>query len=75
MGIRRSPETDGLCGWDAVRLWEAACAGEGSALDRLVAYNAEDVMNLEPLMRHVYQTGCDDIARFAPAVHPVRGRL
>lgn len=54
-GIRRSPETDGLNGWDAVRLWYAWQRGSEEALRLLLAYNAEDVVNLEPLARAAYQ--------------------
>ncbi len=54
LGIRRSEETAGLGGFDAVRLWEAYEAGDDDALDTLVAYNREDVVNLEPLADFAY---------------------
>jgi uncharacterized protein YprB with RNaseH-like and TPR domain len=50
LGISRSAETDGLDGWDAVRLWRQYMRGEREALELLVQYNEEDVRNLEPLM-------------------------
>lgn len=56
MGIVRSETTRELDGWDAVRLWQAYRRGSQEALDLLVAYNAEDVRNLKPLMEFVYQT-------------------
>jgi hypothetical protein len=65
MGIRRSGETVGLDGWDAVRLWREAQAGSITALETLIAYNAEDVRNLEPLARHVYRCGLEDFERAA----------
>ncbi len=54
LGIRRSDETAGLGGFDAVRLWQAYEAGDDDALDTLVAYNREDVVNLEPLAEFAY---------------------
>lgn len=54
LGIQRSPETEGLGGWDAVRLWREWEKGSREALDLLVAYNREDVTHLEILMRYAY---------------------
>jgi len=59
LGIRRAPETEGLDGWDAVRLWNAHLRGSGDALDLLLAYNKEDVINMAPLL--VY--GCGELAK------------
>lgn len=50
IGIRRSEGTEGLEGWDAVRLWWEWQAGDDRALSRLLAYNAEDVLNMERLL-------------------------
>ncbi len=53
--ISRVPETDGLSGMDAVRLWRAyRKGGRGSddALRLLLAYNKEDVINMETLLRY-----------------------
>ncbi len=61
MGIARSEATRGLDGWDAVRLWQAYQNGSQEALGLLVAYNAEDVRNLKPLMEFVYQTCYADL--------------
>jgi uncharacterized protein YprB with RNaseH-like and TPR domain len=55
LGIRRSEETSGIGGFDAVRLWEDYTAGNDDALDLLVAYNLEDVVNLEPLAEFAYE--------------------
>ncbi len=54
LGIERSDETAGMGGFDAVRLWAAYEAGDDDALDTLVAYNREDVVNLEPLAEFAY---------------------
>lgn len=54
LGIERSDETAGLSGFDAIRLWAEYEAGDEDARDRLVAYNLEDVVNLEPLAEFAY---------------------
>jgi uncharacterized protein YprB with RNaseH-like and TPR domain len=54
IGIERSPETKGLTGRDAVYLWRNARSGSKEALDRLLAYNREDVVNLEKLLELAY---------------------
>lgn len=56
VGIHRPKETDGLDGFDAVRLWKEYQRGEKESLDLLVAYNREDIVNLEALMRIAYAT-------------------
>ncbi len=56
LGIRRSDETAGMGGFDAVRLWHAYVNGDDDALDVLVAYNREDVVNLEPLAEFAYRS-------------------
>ena len=55
LDIQRSPETSGLDGWDAVRLWREWERGSKDALELLKRYNGEDVVNLETLMRYAYQ--------------------
>jgi uncharacterized protein len=52
MGIQRPPETDGL---NAVRLWRMHRLGASGALERLVAYNRDDVVNLEVLAQKAYE--------------------
>jgi uncharacterized protein YprB with RNaseH-like and TPR domain len=59
-GLARSPATDGLGGWDAVRLWQEWRRGRSASRDLLLAYNREDVENLQPLMEFVYQEGAKD---------------
>ena len=54
LGVPRSPETEGLDGWDAVRLWREWERGSRQSLDLLKAYNREDIVNLERLMHHAY---------------------
>lgn len=54
LGIHRAEQTAGLNGWDAVRLWAEYCGGNGHSLAKLLAYNEEDVVNLERLMGLAY---------------------
>lgn len=53
-GIERSPETEGLTGYDAVHLWRKYLRGSDLALERLTAYNREDVVNLAILAEKAY---------------------
>jgi hypothetical protein len=50
LGLARSDETQGLSGWDAVRLWREYRRGSREALDILLAYNREDVLNMRHLL-------------------------
>ncbi len=56
LGLQRGDDTDGLNGLDAVRLWNRyKTLGDKDALDTLVAYNREDVVNLEHLAIYAYE--------------------
>ncbi len=55
LGMRRSPEIDGLNGYDAVLLWRAYEWGDAPSLDRLIRYNTADIVNLEPLIELAYE--------------------
>ena len=59
MGIARGDDTDGLDGKDAIRLWRMHQRGDRRALDTLIAYNQEDVVNMERLAEIAY----DKLAR------------
>ena len=53
--INRRPETDGLSGMDAVRLWRAFRSGGRGADDAfrlLCLYNEEDVVNMRALLEY-----------------------
>jgi uncharacterized protein YprB with RNaseH-like and TPR domain len=54
VGLTRSLETAGLSGWDAVRLWREWRWGREESLRTLLAYNAEDVLNMVPLAEMAY---------------------
>lgn len=55
LGLRRPEEVEGLDGYQAVRLWRAWRRGNTRALERLVAYNREDVLNLRFLAEVAYR--------------------
>lgn len=51
LGIDRGAELEGVDGFEAVRLWKRYKRGDQAALDLLVRYNQEDVINLKELAR------------------------
>ncbi|RYG32214.1 exonuclease [bacterium] len=56
LGIDRGEDTDGLSGYDAIRLWRRyEVLHDDRALETLVAYNREDVVNLEYLADYAYK--------------------
>jgi uncharacterized protein len=55
LGIQRPLEVQGLNGLDAVLLWNQFENGDPAALDRLIRYNREDVLNLKTLMDFAFQ--------------------
>jgi hypothetical protein len=77
LGIHRD-ELDGVDGFFAVHLWrEYEESGCPSALDTLLAYNIEDVVNLEKLMvlaynRKIESTPFRDNLRIGPPPEPAR---
>ncbi|MBI3722213.1 MAG: ribonuclease H-like domain-containing protein, partial [Fimbriimonas ginsengisoli] len=55
LGVARDGEVDGLTGLDAVRLWRRYKRfDDEAALQRLIAYNRADVVNLERLSQIAY---------------------
>lgn len=54
LGLKRSGDTQGISGFDAVRLWNKYERGDEKALELLVKYNTEDIMNLETIMELTY---------------------
>lgn len=52
LGIER--ETDGLNGYDAVKLWRRWVEeGDFESLEKLILYNKEDVVNLKKIMDYI----------------------
>ncbi|MDX2066374.1 MAG: ribonuclease H-like domain-containing protein [Fimbriimonadaceae bacterium] len=55
LGLARDDATDGLTGRDAIRLWRMyERGGRADALETLIAYNREDVVNLKFLAEYAY---------------------
>jgi uncharacterized protein len=54
LGLIRPDEVQGVDGFEAVRLWRRYERGDKSALDKLIAYNKEDIENLKPLAEFAY---------------------
>jgi uncharacterized protein YprB with RNaseH-like and TPR domain len=68
-GIERSPETEGLTGLDAVKLWRSYLRmGNEDALERLIAYNREDCVNMLPLAEAAYKRLRRDTLHIEPAL-------
>jgi uncharacterized protein YprB with RNaseH-like and TPR domain len=60
-GIYREDEIAGLTGFDAVLLWARYRHGDSAALERLIAYNRADVVNLEVLLKRGYELARDQV--------------
>jgi uncharacterized protein len=58
LGIQRPIDLQGMNGYDAVLLWNRYREGDSQALDTLIRYNREDVVNLKTLMELAYRTQC-----------------
>jgi uncharacterized protein YprB with RNaseH-like and TPR domain len=58
-GIVREDGVAGLTGFDAVLLWARYRRGDSEALERLIAYNRADVVNLEVLLKRGYELARD----------------
>jgi len=54
LGISRSDDTEGITGFDAVRLWKQYEKGNPEALDKLIKYNREDIVNLKTIIELTY---------------------
>jgi len=55
VGIKRPDHLKAMGGDQAIKLWRAyRASGDKEYLDLLVQYNEEDIVNLKPLMGHVY---------------------
>lgn len=72
IGISRGEDTDGLSGLDAIRLWREYERGRDESLETLIAYNREDVVNLERLAEIAYQELSAVTLAPAPAEAPSR---
>jgi uncharacterized protein len=71
-GILREDEIAGLTGFDAVLLWARYRHGDATALDRLIAYNRADVVNLEVLLKRGYELARHQVRAAAETTVPAR---
>jgi uncharacterized protein YprB with RNaseH-like and TPR domain len=53
---RKDPGCSGVL---ATRLWDRHVSGDGRALDRLLAYNREDLLGMQHIKRHLARRGVD----------------
>jgi uncharacterized protein YprB with RNaseH-like and TPR domain len=65
-GLHRPPEVAGLDGYHAVLLWERYLRGDLTALELLLAYNREDVANLEVLMERAFGLCWENVLKERP---------
>lgn len=56
LGLERPDDLKGLTGSDGAKLWRRYERGDDDALDALIGYNRQDVVNLRPLMDYAYGT-------------------
>ena len=54
LGIPRNESTEGITGLDAVFLWKQYEKGNQDALDLLIKYNREDIVNLKTIIELTY---------------------
>jgi len=55
LGIKRASDVSDFRGIDAVRLWKRYRKGDDRALELLIKYNAEDIINLKRIMKIAYE--------------------
>ena len=73
-GIQRPGEVDGMDGYMAVILWERHQRGDRTALELLLQYNREDVVNLEILMEQAFRMQQERLFREPGSAPGPKGR-
>lgn len=58
LGLARPEHVRGLTGYDAVRLWREHERGVDGALETLLEYNAQDIVNLKTIMDVLHELAC-----------------
>jgi uncharacterized protein len=71
-GIDREEEIASLTGFDAVLLWARYRRGDAAALQRLIAYNRADVVNLEVLLKRGYALAREQVRAAADESVPAK---
>ena len=65
LGISRAEEVEEVDGLEAVRLWRAyERLGDEKALDKLIMYNIEDIINLEKLLNYYVESKLPSFFRY-----------
>lgn len=54
LGIERDADTKDITGFDAVRLWKQYLRGDQEALEKLIKYNKQDIVNLKTIIELTY---------------------
>jgi uncharacterized protein len=60
LGINRDVDLDGVDGFEAVRLWNQYKRGNQAALEKLLRYNEQDIVNLKTLLQYYLDTKVRD---------------
>jgi uncharacterized protein YprB with RNaseH-like and TPR domain len=71
-GIRRPKAVSGMDGYMAVLLWQRYQRGDRGALELLLTYNREDVINLEVLMDAAFRMSREQLIPTVPAAPGLR---
>ncbi|MGB9930043.1 MAG: ribonuclease H-like domain-containing protein [Methanosarcina sp.] len=54
LGIERDADTKDITGFDAIRLWKQYLRGDQEALEKLIKYNKQDIVNLKTIIELTY---------------------
>ncbi len=71
LGLARPDAIEGVDGYTAVLLWRAHRAGHEGALETLLCYCLEDVVNLKPLLAVAYNRLTKDLPIEVPPIEDV----
>ena len=71
LGLARPDAIEGVDGYTAVLLWRAHRAGHEAALETLLRYCLEDVVNLKPLLAEAYNRLTKDLPIEVPPIEDV----
>ncbi len=70
-GLGRAESVQDINGYEATVLWSKHLRGDRSALERLIAYNTEDVVHLKALMEMCYDQLAINLGAHSWSVEPV----
>lgn len=64
LGLGRDSDTYGIDGFEAINLWNQYKRGNQKALQKLLKYNEQDIINLKPLLEHYIQKKSAELGGF-----------